>query len=123
YTLVKPVWIFSLVKGITILTEDEDPEKTSAENDAPLMLNNIPLFLAGSFLLIWPLTMAIGIFFHKRYSKNKIFFDRLKTFIIWIFFFHSLEIITFSYLEYKFIFTRYLDAMEKVQVQSSRLAN
>ena len=117
YTLAKPIWLYKLISGLTLDVTDIDTSlyMSDIDNDDVVI---ITLFVSFASIII--LMALIKIYFHKYHKskRSKRFFNGLKTFIIWIFLIHSLEVITYSILEYIFIFSKMLNLMEKFQLES-----
>src|SRR6266498_2416417 len=91
YTVVK------LLLLIFLYLSYMSPDSSSNNKDIIKMYKNLAGILVGLLVFVVIVLAIIKICFHKR--RMKCFFHWLKTFIIWIYFFNSLEIILYSVSE------------------------
>ncbi|GES98280.1 hypothetical protein RCL_jg24663.t1 [Rhizophagus clarus] len=108
YTLTKPMWLYRLIKSMNL--NNEEFLSTFFENDLIIVI----LFV--SYVIIVIIMVCVVLVFHsnkdydnkKDENKKRKFYNGFKTFLIWIFLVHSLEVIVFSILQYKYIFSKLL---------------
>nr|CAG8614838.1 10596_t:CDS:2 [Entrophospora candida] len=125
YTFAKPIWFYGVVHEIQ---GDLNYDKG--------LINSIAIgVMFGSMVIILTFWAIIRFHFHQRRNEldnvsiwfkmlpgdlqltNKEFFSAFKAMFIWGYFLHSVEVIVYSVLTYKYVFSTYFRQIEQLIIE------
>ncbi|CAH1766293.1 14253_t:CDS:2 [Entrophospora sp. SA101] len=122
YTFAKPLWFYGVIHEI----------QGDLIYDVGLINSITIVVLLGTMIIVQTFGAIIRFHFHKHRNElkkdsiwfqmlpaklrlnNKDFFSALKTMFIWGYFLHSVEVIVYSFLTYKYIFSTYFKQFDQL---------